>query len=258
MLSLTDIRAFYPPSAQHSSRFLLREYLQCKILEIIFAGEHAAYMCFIGGTCLRLMHGNQRFSEDLDFDHFDMPEPMFDSLALRLEKELVLQGFRIEMQQLRRGAWHCYLKFPDVLFQTGLSGHREEKILIQIDAQAQNFDFKPEKKLLRQFDVFSSVPVPPLSLLLSHKLTAILQRPRSKGRDFFDVLFLQARTSPDYRYLAEKLEVGDSNALRERLMAHCQKLNFSDLAEDVKPFLFDEKDIRRILLFPAFVEQTSW
>ncbi len=258
MLSLTDIASYYPPAVQPSSRFILREYLQCKILEIIFTGEHASHLVFIGGTCLRLLHGNQRFSEDLDFDHFGMSGSLFDALAVRLEKELGLQGFEVEMRQVRKGAWHCYLKFPNLLFQSGLSGYRAEKILIQIDAEAQGFGFLPERRLLRQFDVFTNLPIPPLSLLLSHKIAAILNRPRNKGRDFFDVIFLHPKTKPNYAFLDFKLGISSPEMLRDRLLNHCNKLNFNDMANDVAAFLFHPKDINRILLFPQFLEEAEW
>lgn len=258
MLSLTDIESFYPPSVRHASRFLLREYLQCKILEIIFSSQYANRLCFIGGTCLRLLHGNQRFSEDLDFDHFGMTETAFDDIVERLGHELELQGFKVELRQIQKGAWHCYLKFPDLLFQTGLSGHREEKILIQLDAEAQGFDFTPERRLLRQFDVFTNVMVPSLSLLLSHKITAILQRPRNKGRDFFDVTFLQPKTKPDYAFLKAKFGITGAESLKERLLNHCNTLDFNEMAQDVEPFLFNARDVNRVMFFPDFVKEAAW
>lgn len=70
MLSLSQIASYYPEPLRGFSRFIIREYLQYKILQIVF--DHATYarkLCFLGGTCLRLVHGNTRFSEDLDFDN---------------------------------------------------------------------------------------------------------------------------------------------------------------------------------------------
>jgi len=64
MLSLNQIKSFYPQSLQSFERFMIREYLQFKILEIIFETTYAAKLSFLGGTCLRIVHQNQRFSED--------------------------------------------------------------------------------------------------------------------------------------------------------------------------------------------------
>lgn len=258
MMQFEDIVAQYPPKAQYPPRFMLREYLQCKILDIIFSSAYSSKLVFIGGTCLRLLHQNQRFSEDIDFDHFGMTDADFDSIAVLLEKELSLQGFRVEMRQVHKTAWHCYLKFPDLLFQNNISGHKEEKILIQVDAEAQGFDFKPEAKLLQAFDVFTNILIPPLSLLLSHKVAAILCRPRNKGRDFFDLTFLQAKAKPDYGFLSLKLDINNPQELKDRLLGHCAKLDFNEMAEDVAPFLFNARDKNRVLLFPEFVAQADW
>lgn len=71
MLNLEEILQAYPESLRTFKRFLLREYLQYKILEIVFgASKYANQLCFLGGTCLRIVHNTSRFSEDLDFDNF--------------------------------------------------------------------------------------------------------------------------------------------------------------------------------------------
>lgn len=258
MMELEQIASFYPEHAGFPKRFMLREYLQSKILEIIFSGKLGNQLVFIGGTCLRLLYGNQRFSEDIDLDHFGLDSSDFDTLATSLEKELSLLGYVVEMRQISKQAWHCYLKFPKLLYQTGLSGHKEEKILIQVDAEAQGYDFEPELKLFRAFDVFTQISVPPLSLLLSHKIAAILQRPRNKGRDFFDVTYLQPKTKPDYEFLKLKLDIPNSKTLRERLLDHCAKLDFKEMARDVEPFLFQSRDVNRVLLFPELIEEAEW
>ena len=46
---------------------LLRESLQWEILAAMHGVEAFREVVFVGGTCLRLMHGLKRFSEDLDF-----------------------------------------------------------------------------------------------------------------------------------------------------------------------------------------------
>ena len=54
---------------------LLRESLQWEILAAMHGAEAFREVAFVGGTCLRLMHGLKRFSEDLDFkgrDWYDL------------------------------------------------------------------------------------------------------------------------------------------------------------------------------------------
>ena len=62
MLSLKEIKTFYPESLRPFERFILREYLQYKILEIIFESPFANKLAFLGGTCLRIIYDNSRFS----------------------------------------------------------------------------------------------------------------------------------------------------------------------------------------------------
>ncbi len=81
MINLLQIQQAYPPHLQSYSSFLLREYLQYKILVLLFNSEYALKFVFLGGTCLRIVHQNNRFSEDLDFDNFDLSSDDFEKVA---------------------------------------------------------------------------------------------------------------------------------------------------------------------------------
>ncbi len=116
MLNLADLLESYPEHLRIHRAFILREYLQCKILEILFDGSFNDRFCFLGGTCLRLVHNNTRFSEDLDFDNFQVTESEFDEVSESIRKGLESQGFRVEMKQVIKGAYHCYIRFPGLLF----------------------------------------------------------------------------------------------------------------------------------------------
>jgi len=256
MLSLNEIKTFYPEHLHAFPRFLLREYLQYKILEIVFNGTHGSRLSFIGGTCLRIIHGNQRFSEDLDFDHFNLTPDDFARVAEEIEKQLTQEGYVVQLRHVYRGAYHCYIRFPRLLYDSGLSGHIEEKILIQIDTEAQHFDFTPEPVLLNRFDVFTTILMTPLPILLAQKYYAILNRSRAKGRDLFDVIFLHSKTQPDYTYLAQKAKIADASTLKSAILHRLESLNVKELANDVQPFLFNPAAIDRIEQFPAFIQQT--
>lgn len=253
MLSLAEIRQFYPPQLHGFQQFLLREYLQCKLLALLFDSGYADKFAFLGGTCLRLVHHNSRFSEDLDFDNFNLSETEFESVSELLRKGLEREGLEVEMRNVLRGAYHCYIKFPNLLFETGLSGHREEKILIQLDTEPQHFDFTPERVILNRFDVFTTLFITPLDILLAQKLFAICNRKQPKGRDFFDATFLLARTKPNYGYLDLKLGISTPEALREKLMAVVDGIDLDAAARDVQPFLFQPNDVARVREFGAFI-----
>lgn len=211
----------------------------------------------MGGTCLRIMHQNERFSEDLDFDNFQLTEYDFSEVAEIVKESLKDEGYEVEMRNVFKGAYHCYIRFPGLLFAQGLSGHKEARILINLDTQPQHFHYQPELLFLNQFDVFSGIACTPIDILLSQKLFAICNRKQAKGRDFFDAVFLLGKTKPNYAYLWQKIQVNKPEQLREHLINHCQKLDFKALAEDVSPFLFHEKDAKRVLLFPQFIEKAA-
>ena len=258
MLTLSEIEKNYPDNLKSYKPFILREYLQHKILQIIFDSKYAAHLSFLGGTCLRIVHGNSRFSEDLDFDNFGLGEDLFESIATHIQNKLVLEGYTVEMKTIYRGAYHCYIRFPKLLYQEGLSGHLEEKILIQLDTEPQHFDFTPEKYILNRFDVFTQIFTTPLDILLAQKFYAILNRQRNKGRDFFDAVFILSKIdAPNYDYLTLKVSISNAKQLKERILEKCSQINMETMAKDVQPFLFDPADAKKVVLFPDYIKQIN-
>lgn len=55
MLTLSEIEKNYPENLRGFKRFILREYLQHKLLQILFDSEYANELCFLGGTCKRTL-----------------------------------------------------------------------------------------------------------------------------------------------------------------------------------------------------------
>ena len=258
MLSLQEIEKDYPENLQGFKRFIIREYLQYKILQIIFdQSTYANKLCFLGGTCLRLVHGNNRFSEDLDFDNFNLTEENFGAISVVIQKALEKEGYEIEVRNVCKGAFHCYIRFPELLYKEGISGHREEKILIQLDTEPQHFDFEPERYILNKFDIFTEILTTPSDILLAQKFYAILNRKRSKGRDFYDAVFLLGKTKPNYAYLELKLKIKSPNDLKERLLLICSEINLNDMARDVAPFLFNPTDEKKVKLFADYIKQVD-
>ena len=258
MLTLSEIEKNYAENLRGFKRFMLREYIQHKLLQILFDSEYANELCFLGGTCLRIVHGNTRFSEDLDFDNFTIAEDTFAKVSDIIKKRLELEGYEVEMKTVFRGAYHCYIRFPEILYKEGLSSHREEKILIQLDTEPQHFDFVPEKYIINKFDVFTQISITPLDLLLSQKFYAVCNRPRNKGRDFFDIAFLLTLIDkPNYEYLELKMGVSNEKHLKERILEKCNSLNMAEMAQDVQPFLFNPRDKQKVLLFPELIKQAK-
>lgn len=258
MLSLAEIKVFYPESLQHYERFILREYLQYKILEIIFESPYENKLAFLGGTCLRIVHNNSRFSEDLDFDNFNLSMDDFNHITTIVETELSRLGYEVEIRNIKRGSYHCYIRFPEILFKEGLTNHKEEKILIQLDTDAHEFNYSIDQPILNKFDVFTQINATPKDILLAQKFYAVMNRKRNKGRDFFDIVFLLGQGNvPNYEYLQVKTGIDNSRQLKSSIIDKCKSLDMQEMARDVKPFLFDPKDDKKVLLFNEYIEQVK-
>ncbi len=257
MLSLDQIENQYPESLSVFKRSLLREYLQYKILEIIFESEYASKLSFLGGTALRIVYGNTRFSEDLDFDNFNLNDNEFVEIANIVKKGLEKQGLEVEIKTVKKGAYRASVRLPNILFENGLTGQREEKVLIQIDSAAHGFRYIPDKKILNKFDVFTEIFVTPPDIILSQKIFAAFERKRAKGRDFFDIVFLLSFTKPNYKYLKEKIGVSNASELRAMLMKETRDLDFHALGQDVINFLFNSKDVKKVEIFRDFIKEAE-
>ena len=77
---------------------------------------------------------------------------------------------------------------------------------------------------------------------------------RSKGRDFYDLMFLLAQTKPDYDFLSKRCGV---NNLQEFKQATTELLKTVDLKKKQKDFehlLFNKANSEKILRFEEFVD----
>ena len=257
MLDFEQIKFQYPEQIQQFQKGILREYLQFNILQGIFESKFANRVSFLGGTALRIIYGNNRFSEEIDLDNFGLSWEEFDTLVEIIQKFLILEGFLIEIKKVEKAAYHCHIKFPEILYENGISPLQQEKILIKVDTFAQGYAYDPAIKILNKFDIFSEVRVTPLPVLLSQKLYAAIHRPQPKGRDFYDITFLLGQTKPDYGYLSQKLDISSPSALKDMVQEKIRDYDFEALAEDVKPFLIRQIDINRVLQFGAYWEQVD-
>lgn len=258
MISLKQIKEFYPEHLRVFNRFMLREYLQYKILEIIFESEYANKLSFLGGTCLRIVYDNSRFSEDLDFDNFNLLPVDFKNITSIVKRELERLGYSVEMRNVEKGAFHCYIRFPELLHKEGLSSHKEEKILIQLDTESHQFHYKADQPIINKFDVFTQINSTPKPLLLAQKFYAIINRKRNKGRDFFDLVFLLGQNViPNYNYLSLKININTAEDLRKLVVEKCSSLDMQEMANDVKPFLFNPKEEKKVALFIEYIKQVA-
>jgi len=258
MLSIEEIKKQYPSDIHKFERGLLREYLQFLILEIIFTSNVSAKLSFLGGTCLRIVHGIQRFSEDLDFVNKELSSKEFITLANKIELELQRQGFEVEIKVTKKKAIHCHVKFSNILFGNKLSDIKTEKIDIQIDTFDQGYEYESELYLLNKFNVFKQIRVTPKEILLSQKLWTITQRSRAKGRDYYDIIFLLQNTKPDMGFLNLKFGTSNWNQAREKILKGIMDVDLGSMIKDIQPFLINVEDGEKIKHFRDYLKQVEF
>ena len=75
------------------------------------------------------------------------------------------------------------------------------------------------------------------------------------GRDFFDVVFLLAKSGVNFDYLDRTMSIRNKKELRDRLLLRSAQLDFSRLAKELEPFVYSKKEVNRVLMFPDFIQQ---
>ena len=252
MLTVERIAGHFPPSLrQRNPRGMLVEYLHYELLDSLFKNSAASALSFIGGTAIRILHDSHRFSEDLDFDNFGLSFAEFEDLLKAACRDMEYKGFLIEYRTVEKGAYHCYIRFPRILHQSGLTPDAGRKILIRIDSEAKEKIYEPRKVFLNRFTVYRRILAAPAGLLLAQKMITILYRKPEKGRDIYDVSFLMGFAVLDFAYI-EKLLGLDPKEFSQRFNERLAELNLNLLARDVEPFLFTPEERERVASFREY------
>ncbi|HOX77126.1 MAG TPA: nucleotidyl transferase AbiEii/AbiGii toxin family protein [Bacteroidales bacterium] len=258
MIRLDQIQSFFPPQVRDNpahQKHILKEYIQLMILDYLSSTSYARKIVFIGGTNLRLIKGIDRFSEDLDFDCKSFTEDEFnemtDSVLLYLER----QGLRLETKENINKSLQAFRKnifFPELLFELGLSGHREERFLIKIECQDQEVPYATQKVNIKGCGFYFPFPVPSDGVLTAMKLSALISR--QKGRDFYDAMFLLGQSGPDWAFLTARWGIGDAASLHKALHDLLQKIDLDHKARDFDHLVFEKRHSTRILMFKEFID----
>jgi len=232
-----------PPETK---RIILKEVLQAYVLDYLY--NHASYrrLNFYGGTCLHVVYGLNRLSEDLDFDNQTGLE------LSQLENELVQYFYKsfgygdasAKTQRGEGGILRVTLKFP-VLSALGLSPHPSEALHLKVEVSQHE-----QVAVIQHTPIFvygRSLVAAHFSLetMMAGKMLACLERSfksgrsgaQIKGRDFYDLLwFMQQRVQP----LEEKLarDGQEPYTIESAMLALQEKvarIKARDLAIDLLP-----------------------
>jgi len=178
----------------------LREITQEVVLTALGRTDFFAQAAFQGGTCLRIFHGLPRFSEDLDFA-LVAPNPGF-LLGPYLEAvaaELAAYGYALEIDERdKAGAVRTGFLKDDSLGGLLRLGYRPSagplrKIRIKLEVDTHPPGGARYDMPIMDFPFAAAVRVFDPSSLLAGKIHALLCRPYTKGRDWYDFIWYAAR-----------------------------------------------------------------
>ena len=233
MINIEQIKTFFLPQIQNTTTFdkqILKEYIQLMILDYLSTTPYISKISFIGGTNLRLVKGIDRFSEDLDFDCKNLSEDDFIQMTNGVIQFLTRFGLKVEVrdkENTKLKAFRRNIYFPEFLFDLGLSGHKDERFLIKIESQDQGIIYQPIITNIKGCGFFIPFPMPSNGVLCSMKIAATINR--SKGRDFYDLMFLLSQTKPDYDFLSKRCGINNLDELKQAfdnlLILHNYKLS---------------------------------
>lgn len=257
MISFDQIKNYYPALMADNAVFhkhILKEYVQLLILDYLSATEHIRKMTFIGGTNLRLTKGIDRFSEDLDFDCKRLTEEEFIQMSDDVLSFLQRSGFKVRARDREKSGLKAFrrsLYFPELLFSLGISGHREARFLLKIEAQDQQTPYEPVLEFIKGCGLFFPFPVPSEAVLCAMKIAAMLDR--GKGRDYYDVMFLLSRTEPDYKFLGHRFAIYNLAELKAAVEQSLQAVDLRQKYKDFEHLLLRPEHSRLILHFAEFI-----
>jgi len=258
MIQLELIRNYFPLEQQENAAFqkyMLKEYLQLLILDFLSTSSYIRKVTFIGGTNLRLTKGIDRFSEDLDFDCKDFSKDEFMEMSDAILQFLQRSGLRVETRDAEKDTLKAFRRnmfFPELLFDLGLTGHKEERFLIKIESQDQQISYSPVMTNIKGCGFFFPFPVPSDEFLCAMKLSAMISR--QKGRDFYDAMFLLGQTKPDYQFLGIQRGIHNLNELKAATSEMLKTVDLNKKMKDFEHLLFNKANAGRILRVGEFIE----
>lgn len=240
-----------PLLANETRRIILKEFLQAYTLDFLY--NHPVYrkLNFYGGTCLHMIYGLNRLSEDIDLDNgdgIDLSNLENDLLAFYRSNV----GYADVTARTQIGEWgvrRTTLKFP-ILYALGLTSHANEPLHMKVEvSQHKQISILRKTPVLVYGRSFVAAHFS-LETMMAGKMLACLERnfqkgnkgATIKGRDFYDLLwFMQQNIQP----LEEKLakDGRQSYTVQSAMQMLSEKiagLRESDLAEDLLP-LFEQR-----------------
>ena len=245
----------YPMDTDQQRRNAVFEVNQQVILAGLYNGGFFDEAAFYGGTCLRIFHGLQRFSEDMDFslltssDSFDFTkyfQPVKDMFEIVGRKVEITKKDKRSFGKVESAFLKDNTDVYDITFQT----EKSIRIKIEVDTNPP-LKFNTEQKLLLLPESFMTkcFTLPDLFAGKMHALVFRAWKNRVKGRDWYDFeWYVKHRVPLDFNHLSERiLQFNGKSVSRDEFMDLLrQRLASTDInmvKADVAPFIRHPKEL---------------
>ncbi len=253
----------YDPVNMPDAENALREIMQ----EVALAGlERSGFFkkaAFYGGTALRIFHGLDRFSEDLDFSLLE-PDDAFrmDQHLEAVVSEFASLGMQVsakrKIKSVATAVDSAFLK-PDTSWnelvlnkafpQTGLKNPPSLKIKLEVDTAPPPGFYTEELLLLKPFSFYvKCFSLPDLFAGKMHALMFRKWKQRVKGRDWYDLEWYLRKGVPLHleHFRLRAIDSGDleDKSLSEKqfqklLEARINAVSIKAVKDDVVRFIPD-------------------
>jgi predicted nucleotidyltransferase component of viral defense system len=246
----------FAPADEQEQEHALKEIIQDIALYALWRAGFFEVAAFQGGTSLRILHGLQRFSEDLDFILLE-PSTDFDWAKFLKQLLAVLQEYGIDSEALPQGRMDksirtAVIKDSSVASQLNLAfykGHSGRKLKIKLEVDINPPMGSGFEYTYLDFPTDFEVCHQDLSSNFALKIHALLCRGFLKGRDWYDFSwYVKQRTSPNLLLLKNALvQAGpwtgqedlsvDLVWLKQKMTEKINSIDWQLAANDVSPFL---------------------
>lgn len=245
----------YDLSTEQKKRNAIFEVNQQVILSGLYNGGFFDVAAFYGGTCLRIFHGLQRFSEDIDFSLL-APDNKFDFTKYfqPIIDEFAMVGRKVEIKKKDKKNFgkveSAFLKDNTDVYDISFQTDKSIRIKIEVDTQPP-LKFRTELKLLLQPHSFMTrcLVLPDLFAGKMHALVYRAWKNRVKGRDWYDFEWYVRHNIPlGFTHLAERvLQFNNEEIKQEVFLAQLKdrlaSANINQVKSDVLPFVKNPKEL---------------
>ena len=214
--------------------------------------EHAA---FYGGTCLRLFHGLERYSEDMDFSLLKKDENFsLERYLPAIIDECRLLGRDVEITHKDKRTFgkveSAFLKDNTDVYNLSFQTEKSLRIKIEVDTQPP-LRFETEQRLLLQPFSFM-VRCFTLPSLFAGKMHALLFRQwknRVKGRDWYDFeWYVRSAVPLNFAHLQARVKEFngmdiDRAQFQTMLQERLSQTDIRQVKADVLPFVRNPREL---------------